>query len=150
MTAGQEKRLKAKIRKQWDIPALVSELCNETWRRTEPNRFDRMSGIGSYQSITEMARDVFPAKEWKDAAKEGFEHELVDDYLETLAGIVSEKGICVIVAIPSGVKEWRPSPENSRPIGHVYATYEDGECYLGQYEDGTAEELREMGYKVEE
>lgn len=126
-----KKKLKAKIRRQWDIPGIISDLRQEKWRRTEPNRIDRMSWIGSYQTIESMTREIFPTKEWNEAAKEGFEGEIVDEYLEALAETISD-----------GMgKELRRE--------HVYATFEDGEAFIGQYEDMSAEELQAMGFEVE-
>lgn len=37
-------------------------------------------------------------------------------------------------------EEWRE---------HVYATFEEGEAFIGQYEDMAADELREMGFEIE-
>jgi hypothetical protein len=145
MADTKDKRLRAKIRKQWNIDSFVSDLCDATWRKTEPRRYDRMIGVGTYQGIERMAKGVFSAKDWKDAAKDGFEQELVEEYMEILANLVSQ-GSCEGAAVPPGIKEWRPSPQEPRPIGHVYATSEDGDVFLGQYEDATADELREMGY----
>lgn len=145
MADNKDKRLRAKILNQWDIVGLVSDLCDATWRKTEPKRFDRMILVHTMGGIEGMAKDVFPVKEWKDAAKEGFEHELVEEYMEILASLVAQ-GSCEGAAVPPGIKEWRPSPQEPRPIGHVYATVEDGDVFLGQYEDATADELREMGY----
>jgi len=146
-----DKTLRTKIRKQWSIDVLVQELCEATWSETEHNRCDRRIWIGSYATISEMAQEVFPAGEWADAAKEGFEHEIVDDYVETLAAIVAD-GKCVQPdRVPSGVKEWRP-PVKVKPqkVGDVYGGADDGEVYLGQYEDMSAEEMRARGHNVED
>jgi hypothetical protein len=153
MTAGQEKRLKAKIRKQWDIDMLVHDLFGASWRRTEPGRFDRMIWIASNAGVKANAKEVFPVKEWKEAEEAGFEHEITDDYVNALAEVVS-KAISRFKfwpPLPRGVKEWRPS-QAPLPMGfeHVYATFEDGDAYLGQLTDLSAEELRFMGFKVEE
>jgi hypothetical protein len=126
-----ERKLKAKIQRQWDIPGLITDLRQEKWRRTEPNRIDRMHWVGSYQTIEQMAREASSTKEWSEAAKEGFESEIVDEYMEVLAEVVSD-----------GMgKELRRE--------HVYATFEDGEAWIGQYEDMAAEELRAMGFEIE-
>jgi hypothetical protein len=126
-----EQKLKAKIRQRWDIPGLIADLRQEKWRRTEPHRIDRTHWVGSYQTIEQMARDAFPVKEWDEAAKEGFEHEIVDEYMDALAETVSE-----------GMgKELRRE--------HVYATLGEGEVLIGQYEEMAAEELRAMGFEIE-
>lgn len=125
-----ERKLKGRIHGQWDIQGLISDLRQEKWRRTEPNRIDRMHWVGSYQTMERMARLAFPSKEWNEAVKEGFENEIVDEYMEALAETISE-----------GMgKELRRE--------HVYATFEDGEAWIGQYEDISAEELRAMGFEV--
>lgn len=126
-----EERLKKFIRRQWDIPGLLSDLREQKWRRTEPNRIDRMHWIGSYQTLESMARDSVSEQEWNDAVKEGFESEIVDEYMEALAEVVME----------AMGKELRRE--------HVYATFEEGEAFIGQYEDMAADELREMGFEIE-
>ena len=126
-----QKKLLAKIRRQWDIPGLLSDLRKEKWRRTEPHRIDRMHWIGSYQTIEGFARQAFPAKEWNEAKKEGFEGEIVDEYLEALSEAL----------IDATGKELRRE--------HVYTTFEEGEAFFGQYEDISAEELQAMGFEIE-
>lgn len=146
-------RFREIVKSHWHIDGLVGDLCDAAWRETEPNRYDRMLGIGSWDSILELAeRAVDDEAEWRKAQKEGYEPEYVDQYLDTLASIVSEKGKCVQTRIPEGKKEWRPGAKMVvKKIGHVYGTYEDDECYLGQYEEGvTAEELEARGFKVED
>ncbi len=91
-----------------------------------------MAWIGAYDTIRSMAQDVFPAEEWERAIKDDFDHELIDEYMETLAEVVMD----------AMGKELRRE--------HVYATFEDGEAFIGQYEDIPAEELRAMGFEVEE
>jgi len=126
-----QKKLLAKIRRQWDIPGLLSDLRKEKWRQTEKNRIDRTHWIGSYQTIEQMAREAFPSKEWDEAAKEGFEGEIVDEYLEALSDVL----------IDTTGKELRRE--------HVYATFEEGEAFIGQDEDISAEELHAMGFEIE-
>jgi len=126
-----QKKLLAKIRRQWDIPGLLSDLRKEKWRKTEKNRIDRTHWIGSYQTIEQMAREAFPSKEWDEAAKEGFEGEIVDEYLEALSDVL----------IDTTGKELRRE--------HVYATFEEGEAFIGQYEDISAQELQAMGFEIE-
>src|SRR3972149_1289237 len=126
-----DQKLQSKIQRQREIQALISDLRKAKWHRTEPNRIDRRSWLGSYSLIEQMARDPFPGKEWREAAAEGFEHELVDEYLEALAQVVMD----------TMGKELRRE--------HVYATSEDGDAWLGQYEDMSADELLAMGVEVE-
>jgi hypothetical protein len=126
-----DQKLRAKIRRQWDIPGVVADLRKEKWSRTEPNRIDRRHWIGSYQTLERMAREAFPAKEWSEAAAEGFEHEIVDEYMEALAEVIMD----------SMGKELRRE--------HVYATFEEGEAWIGQYEDMSAAELQAMGFEIE-
>ena len=126
-----QKKLLAKIRRQWDIPGLLSDLRKEKWRQTEKNRIDRTHWIGSYQTIEQMAREAFPSKEWDEAAEEGFEGEIVDEYLEALSDVL----------IDATGKELRRE--------HVYATFEEGEAFIGQYEDISAQELQAMGFEIE-
>jgi len=148
---ARKKNFTETVESHWDIEGLAQELCEAAWHKTERDRYDRMIGIGSYESIAENAEDTVSKKEWSEAKKTGFEYEIVDDYLSALAEIVSEKGMCVKKAVGPGRKEWRPGPvETLQPIGHVYGTYEDGECYLGQYEDATEEEMKAMGHRIEE
>lgn len=126
-----QKKLLATIRRQWDIPGLLSDLRKEKWRRTEKNRIDRTHWIGSYQTIESLARNAFPVKEWNEAEKEGFEGEIVDEYLEALSDVL----------IDATGKELRRE--------HVYTTLDEGEVFIGQYEDIPAEELQAMGFEIE-
>lgn len=125
-----EKRLLAKLRKQWDVSGLVSDLRKSKWARTEPNRIDRLSWIGSYETLKTMARDTFPEKEWKEAEQEGMEDEVIDEYLDAVAHVVMD----------AMGKDLRRE--------HVYATFAEGDAYLGQYEDISAEELEAMGFEI--
>jgi len=126
-----QKKLLTKIQRQWDIPGLLSDLRSEKWRHTEKNRIDRIHWIGSYQKIESLAREAFPEKEWDEAEEEGFEGEIVDEYLEALADVLIE----------ATGKELRRE--------HVYATFDEGEAFIGQYEDISAEELQAMGFEIE-
>ena len=123
-------KLVERIKSQWDIPGLLSDLRQAEWMQTEPNRIDRMAWIGSYPTIQAMAKDAFPAKEWREAADAGFEDEIVDEYVDALAEVVMD----------AMGKELRRE--------HVYATFDEGEVYIGQYEDMSAGELREMGFEI--
>lgn len=126
-----EQKLKLRIRKQWDIAGLITDLREQKWQRTESNRIDRLRWIGSYETIERMAREAFPSKEWSEAAAEGFENEIVDEYLEALGNAISD-----------GMgKELRRE--------HVYTTIEDSDVWIGQYEDMSADELRAMGFEIE-
>lgn len=122
--------LKEKIREQWDIPGLLSDLREMKWYRTEENRIDRLSWIGSYDTIKSMAKNAFPEEEWDEAAAEGFEYEIVDEYMDALSDVVMD----------ATGKELRRE--------HIYATFEEGEAYIGQYEDISAKELRDMGFEI--
>jgi hypothetical protein len=124
--------LKSRILKQWDIPGLLSDLRGAKWARTEPNRIDRRIWIGSYPTIENMARQAFPVSEWREAAQEGFEYELVDEYMEALSEVVMD----------AMGKELRRE--------HVYTMFEEGDAFVGQYEDMSAQELKAMGFEIEE
>ena len=119
------------IKEQWDIPGLLSDFRKVKWAHTEPGRIDRMMWVGAYDTIRSMAQNAFPAEEWKKAIQDDFDHELVDEYMETLAEVIMD----------AMGKELRRE--------HVYATFEDGNAFIGQYEDIPAEELRAMGFEVE-
>ncbi len=125
------KKLAHGIKEQWDIPGLLSDLRKAKWAQTEPGRIDRMTWVGAYDTIRSMAQGVFPAEEWKRAIQDDFDHELVDEYMDALSEVVMD----------AMGKELRRE--------HVYATFEDGEAFIGQYEDIPAEELRAMGFEVE-
>ena len=122
--------LAQRIRAQWDIPGLLSDLRKEQWHKTEPSRIDRTHWIGSYDTIENLVKDAYPDKEWDEAAKEGFEYDLVDEYLDALSGVL----------IDATGGELRQE--------HVYTSVEEGEVFIGQYEDIPAEALREMGFEI--
>jgi hypothetical protein len=131
MEEKERQRILRKIQKQWDLPSLVSDLRQEKWRKTEPHRIDRMRWIGSYDLITSMAQDAFSEQEWREAAADGFEGELVDDYLSALGDALIE----------ATGKELRRE--------HIYTTLEEGDVFIGQYEDMAAADLRHMGFEIE-
>lgn len=118
-------RMDRAVRKHFDIPGLAKDLAEAKWRITEgptehgSARIDRTVWVGSYRVLEDLARHAVPKKEWREAANEGFEHEIVDEYMEALGDAVGAK-----------MKE------------HVYGTFEEGEGFVGQYEDGHLEELR--------
>lgn len=126
-----ENKLKAKIRKQWDIPGLLVDLRRQKWRPEEKNRIVRMHWIGDYATIERMAREAFPSKEWREAAAEGFEGEIVDEYIMALGDVLIE------------------STGGELRREHVYVTFENGDAYIGQYEDMAAEHLEAMGFEIE-
>lgn len=119
-----------KIRNQWDIPGLIVDLRKEKWHQTEPNRIDRMHWIGSYSVIEDLAKDAYPAEEWDASAVEGFEDELVDEYLSALSDVIIE-------ATGGELRQ-----------EHVYTGIENDEVFIGQYEDISAEALRAMGFEI--
>lgn len=120
---------KKQIKKMWDIEGLASDLRGAEWYITEgprgPEQFiriDRMIGLPSYQSFEGLAEDLLPKKEIDEAKKTDTMPELLSDaadqYLEELAELVAE-----------AMKE------------HVYGTWEEGDGWLGQYEEGTFQEM---------
>lgn len=118
-------KLEKAVRKDWDIRGLISDLREQKWYSTEPNRIDRRSWIASYDAIRTLAKNAVPEKEWDQAKINAVEDEIVDDYMEALGEVVSKE-----------MDE------------HVYATFEEGEAFLGQYEDMSAEEIRAMGFEI--
>jgi hypothetical protein len=119
--------LDATIKRQWNLEGLASDLDGETWHVTEQNRIDRTIFLASYENISALAQESVSKKEWKEAEQDGFEHEIVDEYLDRLAELVAEK------------------------MGkHVYGTLNEGDAFLGQYEDGHIEELRSQGFVIED
>jgi hypothetical protein len=118
-------RIEKAVRRDWKASSLEKEIRSQKWFATEPNRIDRTAWIGSYDQIRDLAKAAVPSKEWKEAQDVGFEDEIVDEYMDALAEMMVEK-----------MSE------------HVYATFLEGEAYLGQYEDMSAEELRAMGFEI--
>jgi hypothetical protein len=118
------------LQRMWDINGLVSDLKAAEWNVTEgPSsygnaRIDRMIGLPSYNAIEGMARDLLSSKEIKEAQKNDTLPELLSDaadqYINELAELVGEK-----------------------MKAHVYGTFEDGDAWLGQYEEGKLKTLSE-------
>ncbi len=119
-------QLEKLIRRHWDIKGLISDLREQKWVGTEPGRIDRMAWIAPYKLMEDLAKDSATPEEWEDVVNEGVEHEIVDEYMNALADIVAKE-----------MKE------------HVYSTFEEGEAFLGQYEDMSPEEIRAMGFEIE-
>lgn len=119
---------KKAIKKNWDIDGLASDLRDAEWYITEGptshgyTRIDRMIGLPSYRSFEEFAKDLLPKSEIKEAEKTDTMPEVLSDaadqYINELAELVGEK-----------MKE------------HVYGTWEEGDGWLGQYEEGKLEDL---------
>jgi len=126
------KALALQIRKQWDIPGLITDLRKEKWHQTEPGRIDRMHWIGSYHTIEDLAKDAYPEKEWEEAAADEVvgADELIDDYLTALSDVLIE-------ATGGELRQ-----------EHVYTTMENDEVFIGQYEDIPADALRAMGFEI--
>lgn len=118
--------MRESITKDFDVPGVASDLREQKWFGTESYRIDRTLWIGSYDEILSLAQNAVPEREWHEAVREGVEHEIVDDYLNTLAVMVGE----------------------AMRGEHVYGMLEGGEAFIGQYEDMGAKELREMGFEI--
>lgn len=127
---ASEDRLVDLIKSHWDVDGLIADLRAQKWQQTEPNRIDRMAWIGSYDAIRRLASDSVSDEEWAEAEAEGFEDEIVEKYMETLAKVVMD----------AMGKELRRE--------HVYTIFEEGDAFLGQYEDISPDELRSMGFEI--
>lgn len=128
-------KMKKIIKSQWDMKGLAANLGNQPWHITEgPTshgsvRIDRMSYITSYRNIESLAKDTVSEKELEEARANDTLPELLDDvtndYMEILGELVAEE------------------------MGeHVYGTFEEGDAFIGQYEDGKLEEL-EKEFNIE-
>ncbi len=116
--------LQEKVRTHWDIPGLKSDLLAETWNITERHpgwiRIDRTTWLGSADSIWQLAKRTVTPEEWGEAEANGFEQEIVDEYIEALSQLLEfETG------------------------ESVYAMIEENEGFLGQYEEDAEEDLRQ-------
>ncbi len=111
------------VRTHWNIPGLRRDLLNETWNITERHpgwiRIDRTKWLGSADSIWSLAKRTVTPQEWAEAEANGFEQEIVDDYLNALSELLE---------IEMGES--------------VYGMIEEDKGFLGQYEEGDEEELR--------
>lgn len=121
-----DEKLKRAVRTQWDFRQVIRDLRRQKWRGTEPERIDRMLWLGDEAEFEKKTKATFGLKEWKSAANDGMQGELVSDYMEALAEVLSE-----------AMKE------------HVYVMFHNGEVYAGQYEDIPADALRAMGFEIE-
>lgn len=120
-------RIVASILKDWDLQGMLDDLIAEQWSKTEPGRIDRMARISSYEQVKATAKKAIPVKEWKEAENNGVEDEIVEKYIETLGDILTK-----ILA------------------EHVYATIDEDSVFIGQYEHGDLDELREQGFDISE
>lgn len=104
--------LELAVRRDWYVDALVVDLREAPWEETEPGRVDRRTYIGPYYALLQLSKSASTEEEWEEAAKEGFEHEIVDEYLEALSSWVAQI------------------------IGeHVYAEISEDDVFLGQYQE---------------
>lgn len=109
----------------WDLEGTLDDLSKESWTKTEPKRIDRRVYVASTEQAARAARRSVTKNEWAEAAKEGFEHDIVDEYMDVLGEVLA------------------------RIMGsHVYVSQEEGDWFAGQYEDGDIEELRAAGYEI--
>ena len=124
------------VKKHWDIKAMARDLKAQRWRITEgPTegggvRIDRMDFLASYGRIEDLAKDLLTEEEYAEAEKGDTLPEVLDDvtreYLDALAEAVAEE------------------------MGeHVYGTFEEGDAFIGQYEDGDYADLVERGLDIE-
>lgn len=109
----------------WSLEGTLEDLSKQPWSKTEPKRIDRWVYMASAETAKREARRAVTKKEWAEAAKEGFEHEIVEEYMEALGEVLT------------------------RIMGsHVYVSLEEAGWVAGQYEDGDIEELRAAGYEI--
>lgn len=113
------------VKKDFNLRGLVSDLREQKWRGTNPGQIERTLWIGSASSIEKLAQFAVTEKEWKEAEADGFEHEIVEEYMNALAEAVSKE-----------MDE------------HVYTTFLEDEAYIGQYEDMAPADLRAMGFEI--
>lgn len=120
---------KKAIAKAWDIEGLASDLRDAPWYNTEGprgdnryTRIDRTIFLGDANTIERQAKKLLSTKEIKEAEQNDTLPEVLNDaaneYLNLLAEIVGKE------------------------LGqHVYGYFEEGDAWLGQYEEGPFEEL---------
>lgn len=121
--------MKNLVQQHFNIPRLAEDLRNEPYRITERHhrryglfrwiRIDRMIFVGSYKQIERYTEQALPRANVVRAYEEGWFHELTSQYLTALAGSVEAV------------------------LGqHVYWTSENGDEFIGQYEEGEEADLR--------
>ncbi len=121
-----EEAIRQAVLRDWNFIELERGLRGQKWRETEPGRIDRMLWVADDSVIERGAKNAVSKEDWDQAVLDGMEGEIVDDYMEALAEALIDK-----------MKE------------HVYAFFEGGDAYIGQYEDIPAEHLRQMGFEIE-
>lgn len=105
------------VRKHWDIPGIIDDLRRESWYQTEPHRIDRQTFLASYKTFEELAKESVTEEEWAEAEEGGFTNEIVEDYMNALAEVLSDV------------------------MGeHVYVIPEAGDVIVGQYKEGDISE----------
>lgn len=124
------------VKGHWDIKGLAQDLKAQRWRITEgPTkgggvRIDRMDFVASYGRIEDLAKALLTEEERAEAEAADTLPEVLDDvtreYMEVLGEAVGEE------------------------MGeHVYGTFEEGDAFIGQYEDGDYAALVEAGFDIE-
>lgn len=110
----------------WDVAVIIRDLRGEDWYLTEEYlswvRVDRRVYLSSYESFEQAALETLSESERKRAVTDGWGHEVADDYSMALGEVLTKS------------------------MGdHVYVGFDEGDVFAGQYEEGSLDELSEMG-----
>lgn len=123
----QEQRIKEVADSTWHYEGIAIDLRNQPWHITERYqsgiRIDRTAFLCSYEYVEGEIQEALTDAEWEHVRHEDYIAELVEAYTGHIAARVSEI------------------------MGeHVYDMFDEGNVYLGQYEEGDPEELVETYY----
>jgi hypothetical protein len=102
-----DETLKEILFKRFDIDALLSDIENTPWEKTEPHRVEQLSYIGPSSILDDMAEEIFDV----DTDYE-FLNELSDDILSALSQILDAN------------------------LSGAFATLDSGDVFAGRYLEG--------------
>lgn len=107
-----DQRMDEAVLRHWNRDGLALDLAGAEWEETEPRRRDRRVWIGSHRAIVDLTEQVVSREEWAESARNDYREELVDEYMEAIGRMMS-----------------------ATMGSHVYATFNEGDAFIGQYED---------------
>lgn len=111
------------VHEHWNIDGLVADLRAAEWEQTEPHRQDRRVWLGTYRAIVDLTQRAVSKEEWAESARNDYREELLDEYMDAVSRAVS-----------ANMGE------------HVYASFEDGDAFVGQYREEDREKPGPMDW----
>lgn len=132
------------VRRDVDLDGLVNELKAAPWRFVEKNRIERTVFVASWDAILGTIKDEIPESVYSAAEEDDTVPELENDESDAYMEALAEEVATAMKASPGKPPEGLfDEPPHEYKKEHVFATFEDGDGFIGQYEEGGPEKLED-------